>query len=187
MDVAITEIETHYVHYKDFITGNWKEELGIYKVHGKYNADIIDLLLHALVNATSTSCYVASVNDNKLDMKVEAIHPTRYHVVAQKEIFLSKTGQHYDAIIEAKSPAALSPQPMVLKQFDELSPRDTDMKARQELKQTTVVGRATPVATNKASYFSFQVQSGFLTHDESTGKEGVRESLLPRSEESTPR
>lgn len=54
VDVVITEIKSHYAHYKDFITGNWKEELSIYKAHGNFNTDIIDLLLHALVNGTST-------------------------------------------------------------------------------------------------------------------------------------
>lgn len=105
VDVLIDEIGTHYGHYKNYITGDWKNELSNYKLLRKFNSDIVDLLLHALVNSFSSSCYVVYVDSHSSDIKIEAIHPTRSTVVAEKEIFVSKIGQHYDAIVEGKPPA----------------------------------------------------------------------------------
>ena len=53
----------------------------------------------------SSSCYVVHVDSLSQEIKIEAIHPTRSSVVAEKEIFVSKLGQHYDAIVEDKPPA----------------------------------------------------------------------------------
>ena len=102
VDVLIDEIDAHYDHYKNYITGDWKNELNNYKLFRKFNADIVDLLLHALVNSFSSSCNVVHVDSLSQEIKIEAIHPTRSSVVAEKEIFVSKLGQHYDAIVEDK-------------------------------------------------------------------------------------
>ena len=104
MDVLIDEIDAHFDHYKNYITGDWKNELSNYKLFKQFNADIVDLLIHALVNSFSSSCYVVYVDDYSREIKVEAIEPTRSSVVAAKEIFLSKIGQHYDAIVEDETP-----------------------------------------------------------------------------------
>ena len=100
MDVLIDEIDAHFDHYKNYITGDWKNELSNYKLFKQFNADIVDLLIHALVNSFSSSCYVVYVDDYSREIKVEAIEPTRSSVGAAKEIFLSKIGQNYDAIVE---------------------------------------------------------------------------------------
>lgn len=166
VDVAIKEIESHHGHYKNFITGNWKEELNNYKLHKKLNADIIDLLLHALVNSTSTSCYVVSVDGYSQDVKVEAIHPTRSPVVILKEIFLCKIGQDYDAITEAKSPMAHSIETTVSQQFggsaEEITPGDVVETTERQVSH---------VATKRASHISGQVESDFSSHGESGGRE----------------
>ena len=177
MDVAIKEIEGHHGHYKNFITGNWKEELNNYKLHKQFNADIIDLLLHALVNATSTSCYVVSVESDSRDVRVEAIHPTRSPVVSVKEIFLCKIGQHYDAIIEANSVTMHSSTTAVSQTFG-----DTLLASAED---TTHIGDETTesqvpsIASKRASQISGQA--------ESHGREQAKEKSSVQQQDTAPR
>lgn len=106
IDLMAMEIKTHLGHYKNYITGDWENDLNDYKLSKKFDSDIVDLLLHALANSTSTSCYVVNGDE---DVKIEAIHPSRPSVVPVREIFVAKIGQHYDAIVDDK-PRALSLQ-----------------------------------------------------------------------------
>lgn len=106
IDLMAMEIKTHLGHYKNYITGDWENDLNVYKLSKKFDSDIVDLLLHALANSTSTSCYVVNADE---DVKIEAIHPSRPFVVPVREIFVAKIGQHYDAIVDDK-PRAFSLQ-----------------------------------------------------------------------------
>lgn len=102
IDLMAMEIKTHLGHYKNYITGDWENDLNVYKLSKKFDSDIVDFLLHALANSTSTSCYVVNADE---DVKIEAIHPSRRSVVPVREIFVAKIGQHYD-----DKPRALSLQ-----------------------------------------------------------------------------
>ena len=64
IDMLTTEIKNHHDHYKNFITGDWKKDLHDYKLYKKFDSDIVDLLLHALANSTSTSCYVVNAEED---------------------------------------------------------------------------------------------------------------------------
>lgn len=62
----------------------------------------VDLLLYALANSKSTSCYVIDAVGPDEDVQIKAVHPTRPSVVAVREIFISTIGQHYDPIVDDK-------------------------------------------------------------------------------------
>ena len=102
IDVLTTEIGNHHDHYKSYITGDWKQDLIDFKLNQKFDSDIVDLLLYALANSTSTSCYVVDTVGPDEDVQIKAVHPTRPSVVAVREIFVSKIGQHYDPIVDDK-------------------------------------------------------------------------------------
>ena len=102
IDVLTSEIENHHDHYKSYITGDWKQDLIDYKLNQKFDSDIVDLLLYALANSKSTSCYVVDAVGPDEDVQIKAVHPTRPSVVAGREIFISKIGQHYDPIVDDK-------------------------------------------------------------------------------------
>ena len=102
IDVLTSEIENNHDHYKSYITGDWKQDLIDYKLNQKFDSDIVDLLLYALANSTSTSCYVVDAVGPDEDVQIKAVHPTRPSVVAGREIFISKIGQHYDPIVDDK-------------------------------------------------------------------------------------
>lgn len=124
VDVLMNEIETHHGHYQNYITGDWKKGLYDYKLYKKFNSDIVDLLLHVLVNSTSTSCYIVHVDE---EVKIDAIHPARSSVVAEKEIFIAKIGQHYDAIVEDKPPVVPLVRIMTYDHIGNASPPDAQL------------------------------------------------------------
>lgn len=102
IDVLTSDIENNNDHYKSYITGDWKQDLIDCKLNQKFDSDIVDLLLYALANSTSTSCYVVDAVGPDEDVQIKAVHPTLPSVVAGKEIFISKIGQHYDPIVDDK-------------------------------------------------------------------------------------
>ena len=102
IDVLTTEIENHHDHYKSYITGDWKQDLIDYKLNHKFDPDIVDILLYALANSTSTSYYVVDAVGSDEDVQIKAVHPTRPSVVAVRKIFISKVGQLYDPIVDDK-------------------------------------------------------------------------------------
>ena len=100
MPMIRTEILENLDFYAPFVgEQDLVEELDSYLDSQHYNSSVVDLMLHVLANLTHTSVLVFYVIGE--DVRTLLIHPSKE--ISQRTIYLSKVGQHYDAILDVET------------------------------------------------------------------------------------
>ena len=95
MSLPANEITHNSSFYSDFIEGSLTEQL---RELGDYNSIVVDMMLHALANATSTACEVISAYNNHI--RTTEILPRAGNPV-RGQIQVCKLGAHYDGIMHS--------------------------------------------------------------------------------------
>ena len=96
---ACWEIEENLPFYSDNITSDTdvSAELDKYRRERNYDQDIVDLIVYALANYTSSQVLIYYVQNGVL--KTHEIQPTRDCQVPKRRVTLVRLGEHYEAVL----------------------------------------------------------------------------------------
>lgn len=98
LHLGVTEILNNLDFYSEFLPDeDLKCQLLAYALLRNYHSSVVDLMVYALANATSTTCIVLSAKDGAV--RTTQINP-REGVKSKYVIRVSKIGSHYDAILD---------------------------------------------------------------------------------------
>jgi hypothetical protein len=101
LELGVTEILTNLDFYGEFLPGeDLRRQLEAYALLHNYHSAVVDLMVHALANATRTTCIVLSARHGQV--RTTKINP-REGVKSNNIIRLCKIGPHYDAVISKSS------------------------------------------------------------------------------------
>ena len=98
---GIKDILSNLSFYKEFLPDeDLKHQLEVYSLLHNYNSDVVDLMVHALANATCTTCIILSAMNGKV--RTTRIDP-RQEVNSNNIIRVCKVGPHYDAVVNVST------------------------------------------------------------------------------------
>ena len=101
LHLGVTEILNNLAFYGEFLPNeDLRRQLEAYALLHNYHSAVVDLMVHALANATSTTCIILSAKHGLV--RTTKISP-REGVKSTNIIRLCKIGQHYDAVVDKSS------------------------------------------------------------------------------------
>ena len=104
-ELVLCEIKSNLQFYQEFFPQqNLDEQLHEYINLRNYSSALVDMMVYALANATSTTCYIVSLQNS--ECRVTAIQP-REGSASERSIHICKIGMHYDAVVDKDSTAVL--------------------------------------------------------------------------------
>lgn len=106
LEVGIAEISNNLDFYSDFLPGeDLLSQLEAYAVQHEYDDMVVDLMVHSLASATSTTCIVLSAPQGVV--RKTLVEP-REGIKSTATIHLCKLGMHYDAVVKASAEVPLT-------------------------------------------------------------------------------
>ena len=98
LDCGIKDILKNLSFYKEFLPNeDLKHQLEAYALLHNYHSAVVDLMVHALANATCTTCIVLSARCG--EVRTTKIDP-REGKASKYIIRVCKVGPHYDAVVD---------------------------------------------------------------------------------------
>lgn len=105
LHLGVTEILNNSDFYGEFLPSeDLRRQLEAYALLHNYHSAVVDLMVHALANATRTTCIILSAKDG--EVRTTKISP-REGVKSSNVIRLCKIGPHYDAVVDKSSTSLL--------------------------------------------------------------------------------